>query len=193
MYNRVYKNILAHNIRFAGRSYNGIAYDGIIKHYETDLFYEKLLPNKGYKLFIEFKKTPLIYPIPGYEVYDVRLPQGLSYINDSTEYTYMYPSGVEHYFLIAFNRKDWTIKFVSGQFFLSSIHEDFNMDYNNPSSFVEYLNFRLYRYSVHDIITKKRNRKKIVFSAYSDRLKRKIIITVFKNDLENPRVLALNE
>ncbi|AXY74124.1 hypothetical protein D3H65_09125 [Paraflavitalea soli] len=192
IYNRVYKNIAAHNIRFCSNSYNGAIYKPIFRS-NADAFYEGFLPDHGFRLKMKVEKLNWAYPLPEFTVYKVYL-QNYQYINDS--------NGVEkkhfdiwsdNFFLIGLNQVTKEIKYISGQFFISAISDDFRVSIKDPLSFLEYLKFREYRYQVKDIKFIKKKKKSFFYEGYSNSLGQKIKITMSLNDLEEPRIIVEND
>src|SRR5258708_2643450 len=79
IYNKVYKNIAAYNIKNAQYAFNGTADDSPFTG--TDhFFYENFLPDLDTKIGMTIEKSPLIYPIQGFEMYQITL-HGMAFQN----------------------------------------------------------------------------------------------------------------
>jgi hypothetical protein len=61
-----------------------------------------------------------------------------------------------NYFLLALDEQKREIKFISGQFFRNPISSDFNLDFNNPNSFIEYLRLKTFYLQTKDFVFVKR-------------------------------------
>jgi hypothetical protein len=188
IYNKMYKNVAAYNIRFASYANNGAIYTPVLN--DGNPFYDPFLPDTDWKLQMQIEKIDWEYPIKGFELYKVFM-DGFRYTQDSTgNAKRIFSVWTDKYFLIALNKQTEDIKFISGQFFINAISDDFKVDKNNPNSFLEYLKFRIFRYQVKDIKFIKKKGNRYYYNAYSDSLMRSVKIVINLNDLEEPRVLA---
>lgn len=191
IYNKVYKNIAAHNIRFASFANNGAIYKPILKT-NTDAFYDPFLPDVDWKLKMEIEKMKWKYPVQGFDLYKIYI-DGFKYIDSKGNEKKIFGVWTDRYFLVALNKETEDIKFISGQFFINAISEDFKVDENDPFSFLEYLKYRTFRYQVRDIKFIKKKHNRYYYDGYSDSLNGRIKLIVYLNELEEPRVIAFNE
>jgi hypothetical protein len=58
------------------------------------------------------------------------------------------------------------IKYISGNFYLHAIADDFKLDINNPDSFYEFLKFKTFKYQTEDITFLEKKDNELVFKAY---------------------------
>lgn len=192
IYNRMYKNIAAHNIKYGNVRYNGAVFKPIF-HRNSDFFYESFLPDFGFKLDMQINKLSWSYPITDFEVYQVIVDEFRYEKDNGYGARKSFSAWTDKYFLIALNRSTKEIKFISGQFFISAIADDFKLNTKEPQSLLEYLKFRVFRYQVKDITFIKKKQSKYYYHAYSESLKKNVTLIVYLNDLEEPRVIAKKE
>ncbi len=81
-------------------------------------------------------------------------------------------------FLVGLNPKNGEIKFISGQFFLSAIAEEFNINLKKPESFIPYLQWSTFFIGGTNISYWKKRHKKMLFNGNSDILNKRFTVSV---------------
>lgn len=184
IYNEVYKNIAAYNIRYASYFFNGVNFKAKFRS-STDFFYHWFIPDYGYKLDMYISQLDSSYPDSKFQLYRIYI-KGFNYISDNHSLPSISSLGPKttHDFLIALNKDNGDIKFVSGQFFRSCISEDFHIDREDPTTFFAYLKLRAFDVGGTNIKFEKKTHKKWIFKGYSEIYKKPFIITVDKKDID---------
>jgi hypothetical protein len=72
IYNKVYKNIAAYNIKHAQFTFNG-AIDNSPFYVTTTFFYEAFLPDLDSRMVMDIRKSELTYIDPQYKLYEISL------------------------------------------------------------------------------------------------------------------------
>lgn len=93
-------------------------------------------------------------------------------------------------FLVAINEKK--ILFVSGMFFKDPISQFFKLDKKNPSTFLNFLNIKLFNYNIHKIVFKKSKRKKIIFEGFISSTNETVNIEIDSQNFDNIKVFYNN-
>jgi hypothetical protein len=157
----------------------------------SDFFYDAFLPDYGYKLEMDIQKLAWQYPDKEFDLYKVFV-NGFKYSagNDSASILTM-GKWTRRDFLLAFNKRNGEIKFISGQFFISAIADDFKFEINEPSSYLNFLKLKLFPYQVDNITFVRRKHKKLYFMAASGTLNKSLYIILPLKDLEHPQVSLL--
>lgn len=180
------KNIVSYHFRFALNHDLDLKSNNILDG--EALFFEKLWVDESQDLKLEYFKSTLSYPLQDFELFEVK-KRRFQIGNDSTRISYKLSSlQADEIYLVAMNTVNGKMKFISGNFFLSSIQKDFNLNFEKKESFKEYIKLRTYNWSTDKIKYKKSRKGKMIFSAYSAYLKDDIFIKVDKNDFENIQV-----
>jgi hypothetical protein len=194
IYNNVYKNIAAFNIKYASRSLNG-AIPVKTFHEGDTFFYNPFLPDDGFKLEMKVQQLDWHYPREGFMLYEVSL-DGLKYNNAKAglEQKNFYVWGGK-YFLIAVNRSNHQgeVKFISGQFFIHAIADDFRLNEKDPLSYLDFLKFKLFRYQVENISFVKKKGKKLCYTGNSLLYNKRINIELALKNIEFPVVSDYKE
>ncbi|WP_316812831.1 hypothetical protein [Pedobacter heparinus] len=140
--NLVIKNILSYQFRYA------LDYKLFIEHKDLlqgeRLFFNEFWSDSTKKLKIDMFKSELAYPVKGYTIYRF-FKKGYRFKVDSNTESYS-PSSADfdEDYLVAYNERTKSIKFISGNFFKSKIADDFKLDLNNPLTFSDYLKLKYY-------------------------------------------------
>lgn len=157
-------NIVSYHIR------NAVDADAseIISPGRTPIF-QLLMPLDG-KFEIEVKpyKGKEEYPIEEYQLFSLYLAD-LAHLQKSemVKSRKLLGFSFDENYLIAYNSKDSTIKYISGNFFKSSIAEDFNLNNSDPSSFYKYLMLRCYNLLPDAISLNKKDNSGMYFTIHS--------------------------
>jgi len=184
IYNHVYKNIAAYNIRYGSNWFNGLSFNDRLR-YEIGSPYDMLMPDYGYKIKMDIEKLDSFYPNPRYHLYKIYL-KDFSWVPDDPkrgEISSHYIISTDN-FLIALNEGNGDIKYISGQFFQSFIWDDFHLDIKDPLTFIYYLTLRSFNVGGGNIKFKKKTHKQLIFDGYSNIFKKPIIITVDKKEID---------
>lgn len=197
LYNRVYKNIAAYYIEYNFHRYPDHIKDGVFrtgyntdsngklrKDYSKRYSFDDILPDLHARLEMDIEKLDWSYPINGFVLYSIEL-NGIRMRSSiatrkatgivTSDGSYNDPPGRRY--LIAINKKQQII-FISGIFFIDDITHEFNLDFKNPTSYLEYLKFRTNEYELRNIRFIKKKGKVLTFSAFSDRFKCETIISI---------------
>ncbi|EHQ29553.1 hypothetical protein [Mucilaginibacter paludis] len=184
IYNKVYKNIAAYQIKHV------LANAGDRPFSATDhFFYESVLPDADARMGMVIEKTDLVYPINTYDVYRITM-NGMQFQNKDK--IMMTLSGINpgHLFLVAVDKQSGGIKFISGQFFLSAISADFNLNRNDPSSFINYLFFKTYADELKNIQFGKRILNLCYYRAFSTALQKPVNLVLDTKNMEVVKMLG---
>src|SRR5579859_8180050 len=103
IYNYVYKNIAAFNIRYASYSFNMLRFNDKFRT-NGDFFYQYLMPDHGYKLQMNIEKLDSVYPNPKFHLYQIYL-SGFNFIADihGLPEDHSLRPKTTNYFLVALN------------------------------------------------------------------------------------------
>lgn len=173
VYNKVYKNIAAYQLKYNRTDLNS---NNQLSS-EMNFYFDKFLPDYGYKLEMEIKKLPTEYPLD-YELYQVTLEDRILYFEERPNIIFldkgekMLPKN--RYYLIAINKKDRYIKFISGQFFTTSIAKDFQFDTTNPKTIIKYIELKLFNLQINQVEILKIKGNKVILKAYSNEMKKEV-------------------
>jgi hypothetical protein len=187
LYTHVYKNIAAYNIRYCSHQLNGAIKENIFRD-NADFFYEPFIAGPGFKLDMKIEKMDSCLPDSSFILYKIFVG-GFDYTNKSDTMTIRYfGRHTLQNFLVGLNQKNGQIKFISGQFFLSALAEEFNVNVKKPESVISYLQWRTYFVGGRNISFWKKQRKKLLFKAVSDILNRQFVVSV---DIKNPDYIEM--
>lgn len=182
--NQVYKNIAAYNIRYCSFSFNHIHFN---KHFfsNSDFFYNYFLADYGFKMEMKINKIDLPYPIDHFHLYEITT-DGFRFLKDSGNIAIgsIGPISTDTY-LLALNENNGDIKFISGQYFKSSISQDFKININEPNSLILYITMRAYVIKPLNIVFVKKRHRKLIYTAYSEIYKKNAVIKVPKKNIED--------
>jgi hypothetical protein len=89
--------------------------------------------------------------------------------------------------LIGISNKN-EIFYISGPVFKNCIANDFNLDLKDVKTFALFLSFKLFNYKISDIVLKRKRRKYILFTAYSDSLKDDVLVKINSKDFDDIQV-----
>ena len=84
----------------------------------------------------------------------------------------------DNFFLVAYNAEREKILFLSGNFFIDSIEDDFEFDINNPQTLYNYLRIKCFRYQIDDFEFVKKKGHDYLFYGNSSLYKKRYIITL---------------
>lgn len=178
--NAVIKNILIFRIKTTPIVENNLNGNFLKPH--TNFL--SIIPDFGFKMVLELKEINFDYPDSTYRLYAFfkkydRFKRDSIFIE--SDFTYFYN---DRYFLVGMN-PEYELKFISGNFFLSSIKKDFKLDIKKPESFNNYIKFKTFNLQTDNIIFIKKKKKKLFFNAYSSELKREINIIINTDNMDN--------
>jgi hypothetical protein len=141
-------------------------------------------PDCDCKLILKIEKANIEYPDPtvtlysvykGSETYDC----GLYVLSKEPGYFF----SPDRYFLVGVYPSGFII-FISGNFYLHSIKDNFSLDFNMPESFYYYIKLKTFSFQTKDVEFVKKKGKNLIFKAYSEELKKNITIIINKRDLD---------
>ncbi|MDD2798185.1 MAG: hypothetical protein PHV20_06285 [Bacteroidales bacterium] len=191
LYNETYKNIAAFNIKYSVHSLNGVNKGNFLKTNEK-FFYDAFISDINYKFKMDIKELSQPYPLNNYTLYQVFI-DGFRYTktNEDVEVAKGVIGGFpfSNYYLLALDKQNKIIKFISGQFFRNTISNDFSFDINNSDSFIEYLRLKTFCLQTKNLIFIKKRGKRLFYKSFSEELKKEIIIMLSLKDVENPIII----
>jgi hypothetical protein len=156
-------------------------------------FFEKYLQREGNDLVIEFKESHIEYPKSGYKIYQIK-KKDLIFSQDSTLKYYTFNSFFfDEDYLVAVDSGDKNIQFLSENFFLTAIANDFALDKNRPSTFNSYLKIRFNHIGANGIKYLKKKKGQLVFKAYSEIAKQDVNLYVDEYDFDNVKFSLLKK
>lgn len=184
IYNYVSKNIIAYTIKTSQ------IFDVENKiNVDTRLYFDLLIPNFGSKLMVDISKhSEQKYPNKNYILYSIkrygfgmididsgktRVPIGLPIKSNNSNY------------LIGYDVVNDKIIFISGDFYLTKITSDFNLNVNNPETFLKLIELRFYKLNVTEIQFEKETSTYLEYSIKSHLLNGKNSVRIMKNDFES--------
>jgi hypothetical protein len=180
------RNILSYHFREALNHEINLKSDRILA--DTRYFFDELWPKENQDLKLDVFVNSLVYPVNEFKLYTIN-KKGFQIGNDSIRiYRTLSSFQADEIYLVAYNPSNGKLKFISGNFFQSSIESDFNLDIGKPSTFNEYLILRTYNWGAKDIEFYCKKKKKLIFKAYSQYLKDKIFIEVDRANLDQVNV-----
>jgi hypothetical protein len=181
------KNILSYHFRYALDYDIGIRNENILGN--DEYFFEQYWLCGERDLYFEIEELPAKYPLPNYRLYKI-LKRGFRIGDDESRCLYTMSSfDADDNYLIAYDKEIDTIKFLSGNFFISPIANDFYLDISNPTSFKDFLWIKLFNWKASQIQFLKKRRRKILFEAFSDLIKERILIEINSEDFDDLKVL----
>lgn len=184
LYNTVYKNIAAYNITYASVRLNGTI-KIIPFRSNANQFYNAFLTDYGYKMKMEVEKLDWQYPDKRYQLYKIFIDRFEHDSPNDTTVVNFYGRFTTKLFLIALNPSNGDVKFISGQFFTSTITEDFQLNRSDPNTFLEFLKFKTFRYQINNIEFLNKKHKALFFKGYSMEYDKLVKIKVAIKDTES--------
>ncbi|MFT3855870.1 MAG: hypothetical protein QM733_24555 [Ilumatobacteraceae bacterium] len=153
---------------------------------QMSFFYNSILPDHGYKLGMKIEKLDSLYPNPLFHLYKICLDHIDFVPDDSVLPTTRVIGGpiISSDFLVALNEANGDMKFISGQFFLSDISDEFSINGKDMALFIPYLSMRLFFIGGVDIKFSRKKRKEWVFQGYSKVYERKFVVSVNRKDID---------
>ena len=124
---------------------------------ENNKDFVNIIPNTDKRLKIKMKASNYSYPLEGYNVLEIYKGNDSYSYNGGTISTLEMKYSFDDYFLIAVNPKKDIIKYISGNFFLSKLESDFQINEGDIESLIQYLNMKLFKYQLRNIILKEQN------------------------------------
>jgi len=188
LYNAVYKNIAAYNIRNSSFTFNGVIVSDMFRS-NADFFYDRLLPDYGYRLKMDIDKSDLKYPLSSFALYKIHT-YGFTFVNERGDTALSSNHWTPNNYLIALDRSNGDIKFVSGQYFISAIGDDFKVTPDNPSTLIPYLQLRAFYVGAKNITFKRKRSKTFIYEGYSNEYNRTLRIVVPIKDIEHIKVIV---
>ena len=182
--NQVYKNIAAYNIRYCSFAFNGVSFK---KHFSTnsDFFYNYFLADCGSTMEMKTQKIDLQYPDERFHLYEIST-DGFNFSKDTGTVKKGSIGPISTYtYLLALNETNGQIKFISGQYFKSSISQDFKFNITEPNSLIAYIAMRAYVIKPVNITFVKRKNRALIYTAYSEIYDKKATIKVPTRNTED--------
>lgn len=180
------KNILSYHFRYALNYDLNLKSDFLLNN--EPFFFNELWPKENQNLKLNVKESSFIYPKKGYVLYEIT-KRGYQIGNDSLRVSKKLSSFLaDDSYLVAKALTGNDLKFISGNFFQSSIKNDFSLNPKNTETFYDFLKFRLFNWSLENIEYIRGKRNKLIFTARSISLKQKILIEVNKYDYDQVEV-----
>ncbi|SKA47180.1 hypothetical protein SAMN04488128_108124 [Chitinophaga eiseniae] len=138
-------NIISYHIRNAVPADLPVGKNDVLFPNGKPLFQQLMPINGKLRIVIEPYKGNIKYPDADYQIFTILLP-GFKYdLADSTSYSvHLLGFPFDENYLVAYNHKNCSIKYISGNFFKSRVAEDFNLNPENIASFNDYLMLRCY-------------------------------------------------
>lgn len=187
------RNISAYNIRYGDPTINGIILSNFLNS-STNFFYDAFLPKKGFRIKMDIEKLNWNYPIPDYQVYKINIGQ-IVHINKQEDIERkFFDKWTSPYFLVAvkYSPTDGAkIKFISGQFFINEIKDDFLFNVKEPNSYIEFLRYKMFKYQFRSMVYFRKKKEKFFFKGYSDYLSKEVVICMDTHSVENPVLKVL--
>lgn len=185
----VVKNIISFNIV---QSLKGGDVKGkyILTNNPPRLF--KYLPSANGELLIELNEiseSDLKYPKESYILYSIYLDgYRIKYENHTSVYSEnnIIP---KEYYLAAYDPSSKRVKFISGNYWLNMIADDFHFDNTDPSSYEEFIKMKTFDMLTDKITLKIKKKNKMIFTAYSKKTNKEILITL---NLKKPDFIEIH-
>jgi hypothetical protein len=184
------RNIISYHIRNAVEGDIPIGSNGILIPHEKPIFQQLMPANGKLRMIIKPYNGKIQYPSIGYQMFTVQL-RGFKYdLVDGTSYSVnMLGFLFDENYLVAYNPKNSSIKYISGNFFKSRAAEDFKLDRENLSSFNNYLMLRCY-YMLPDTISyNRKDASGIYFMVHSKIVETAIEVFISYDDYEVVRII----
>jgi hypothetical protein len=186
----VIRNIISYHFRYAINYDLGLSANNVLKG--EKYFFNEFWPDEKNRLEIDVESPVLTYPIPHYQLY--RIINKFKFYSDSLiHFRNMHSFHFDENYLIAVDSNTGTIKFLSGNFFLSPIASDFNLIKNSPASFLEYLKIRFFNIKPINIKFIKKKGGAMLFSAHSSIVDQEVILLIDEKDFENTSLRYLKK
>ena len=181
------RNILSYHFRYALNYDLNLKSDQLIQN--GDYFFDELWPGDDQNLKLDVAPSKLQYPIKGVVIYELT-KKGFQIGTDSIRISKKLTSfEADDIYLVAIDVSDKELKFISGNFFQSSIQDDFILNIKQPETFINYLTYRTFNWSTENIEYRNTKKGTLIFTAYSQYLKEYIRIEVDEADFDKVKVL----
>jgi len=183
------RNILSYHFRYALNYDLNLKSDKVLQG--NNYFFNDLWPKENQKLRLDVLQSELKYPVGAFNIFTIK-KRNFQIGNDSISISKNLTSLVaDDIYLIAFDSLNQNVKFISGNFFLSSIQSDFDLHIANPKSFINYLMLRTFNWSLENIEFMRIKKGKLEFKGFSKYLKENVHIEVDAKDFDQVRVCQL--
>ena len=198
--NIVSKNILVYRIANLSLIEDEL-YKGFLEKTSTFLNC-KFFPDYGYRLLMLIDEvSDFQYPDTTFKLYSIRI-RNEEYYNEKENIILSKDMGgiFNKYYLIALQQQEglstsistkfdtvelkYTIKFISGDFYLNRINNDFDLDPKKPESFFEYIKFKTFDIQTQNIIFLRKKGKQLIFGAYSGKYDKNVNVIIKATDAE---------
>ncbi|MBC9931326.1 hypothetical protein [Chitinophaga qingshengii] len=182
-------NIISYHIRYAVEADLGASSKDLLAPYGEGIF-QKLMPADGQ---LETEIMPYngetLYPDKTYQLFVIHLPGFKTvYPNGRAITNRLHAFRFDEYYLVAYNAKKDSIKYISGNFFKSAITQDFKLDNNAPESFFPYLRLRCHAMKPGNIIFNRRVETGLYFTIYSKDLNIDVEVFIRYDDHETVNI-----
>lgn len=178
-------NIISFHIRNALETDIPAGSNGVLFPHRKPIF-QQLMPTNGkLRIIIQPYKGKIRYPDTDYQIFTVQIP-GFKYdLTDGTSYSVnMLGFLFDENYLVAYNPKNFSIKYISGNFFKSRVAEDFRIDLKNISSFNDYLMLRCYYMHPSTISYDRKDASGVYFIVHSNVVGTDMEVFISYDDLE---------
>jgi len=179
---KVSNNIIAYHIRYALSSDLGLDSSGAMFSSSNRKVLE-LMPEKNKKLQLTVTPFEAInYPLEGWKLYSI-YKRSFNLIGDSLALNLsLFSFDFDDQYLIAFRAKDSCIKYISGNFFNSTIFGDYSLSQTNPSSWIQFVQLKSHYLLPKNISFVNEMSEWVKYAAYSNVAKQNIYIFINKKD-----------
>lgn len=173
---KIKRNILSYRIFYLSKKTDS----------EYEFNHDCLLPSLNSNLKIEIERDTIIFPnnkdYHFYRVFNSNYTYSQIDFEEKTTKNNFTCGDIpfSRKFLVAV--KDKEILFVSGMFFKDPISSFYKLDKENPTSFIDYLNLKLFNYTVNGIKFKKIKQNRIIFEGF---IENKVNTVTIEIDLKN--------
>jgi hypothetical protein len=174
---QVSQNIVVYNFRF-GLDYELKLSNNVLRDGEP--FYRILSPAAGTNLDIQANKIEFNYPKTGLEFYEI-IKLRFTFLDNKGSMN-IESFAANRKYLVAVNPLVNKLRFISGNFFLSRIAADFELDAERPESFFKYLEVRYYNMGLTKIKFRSFKKGILTFDGFSEELKQEVVISVKRSD-----------
>lgn len=183
------KNILSYHIRYALNYDLNLKSDNVLQG--SNYFFNELWPKGNQNLKFEVLTCKIKYPLKAINVFIIK-KRDFQIGNDSIRISKRLTSfQADDIYLVGLDLMNHSLKFISGNFFHSSIYSDFDLHIDRPETFIDYLLLRTYNWSIEKIEFKRIKNGKLVFKGFSKFLKENVHILVDLTDFDEVKVTQL--
>lgn len=183
---QISKNIIFYHLRYSKDYELNIKPNGILPNSRN--FVANLWSLADSDLEFEIFKSSLTYPKSGMVLFEIN-KVGFAIRNVSSTIYYSFRSfNADNKYLVLIDTVSNQILYISGNFFKSSISSHFRLDISHPESFYEYIKLRTFNWSTSDFSFNRLDKDKLVFNAFSNLMKKSILVEVARNNFDNVSV-----